>query len=228
MEPMPDTSSAQPARRGRPPRLSQEEIVRAAREIIVRDGVAALTMRRLAEAVGSAPMGLYHHVANKDELLLLVLDAEAAELPQPELPPNPRDRIVAVARFLHDVLDARPWVLEAITPGDRFARRTLPLAEEMIAGFVACGLDLDDAARAYRSLRYLIAGELMTHHAARRRAAGRTEVNPVTTMGSLDQAGMPTLAALAPRWAEVTAAYDPGEVIEALVDGLVARFGVRD
>ena len=221
---MDEPPPSQPARRGRPPRLTREEIVRAARAILVRDGVAGLTMRRLAEAVGSAPMGLYHHVADKDELLLLVLEAEAAELPQPALPPAPRDRIVAVARFLHEVLDARPWVLEAITPGDRFARKTLPLAEEIVAGFVACGLPLDDAARAYRSLFYLIAGELMTNHAARRRAAGRRETNPVTTMEPLDREAMPRLAALAPRWAEVIDGYDATESIAALVDGLIARF----
>lgn len=64
----------------------------------------------------------------------------------------------------------------------------------------------------------------MTNHAARRRAAGRREKNPVTTMEPLDREAMPRLAALAPRWAEVVARYDPTESIAALVDGLIARF----
>ncbi|MDW5595945.1 helix-turn-helix domain-containing protein [Conexibacter stalactiti] len=228
----------EPRRRGRPARLTQAEIVRAARELLEREGVAALTMRGVARAVGSTPMGLYHHVADKDELLLLLLEAEAAALKPPPLPDDPRARIVVIARFIRDVLDARPWVLEAITPGLRFGRASLPLVEQIIAGFVACGLEPDDAARAYRALWYLITGELNVRHAAGRANARGTRAGrpaeaeaeaasgfAVETMASLDADELPLLAGIGARWWEVADAYDAGDGLAALVDGLVARHG---
>lgn len=213
-------------RRGRPPRLTQAEIVRAARALLEREGMGALTMRRVAREVGSAPMGLYHHVADKDELLLLLLEHEAAELQPPPLPDDPRARIVVVARFLRDVLDARPWVLEAITPGLRFGRAALPLVEEILAGFVACGLTPDDAARAYRALWYLIAGELTVRHAASRDAGEKPDASfAAAAMAELDPRQTPQLAAVGTRWWAVVDAYDPEDGLAALVDGLIARHG---
>jgi uncharacterized glyoxalase superfamily protein PhnB len=48
--------------RGRPARLSRDALVDAAEAIVAREGIEALTMRRLADDLGSSPMGLYRHV----------------------------------------------------------------------------------------------------------------------------------------------------------------------
>lgn len=75
---------------GRPPRISREEVVGTARRIVDSEGVARLTMRRLAAEIGSTPMALYHHVRNKEELLVLLLDDYAARtLHRPGCPPSP-------------------------------------------------------------------------------------------------------------------------------------------
>src|SRR5437868_3737447 len=63
------------ARRGSRQVLSLDRIVAAAIGIADRDGIAALSMARLAHELGSAPMSLYRHVANKDELLIFMQDA---------------------------------------------------------------------------------------------------------------------------------------------------------
>lgn len=217
----------QPPRRGRgrPPRLTRDEIVRAARALLEREGIEALTMRGVAREVGSAPMGLYHHVADKDELLVLLLDAEASELETPPLPADPRERIVVVAMTIHAALDQRPWVLEALTP-DRFGRSALNLVEEIVGGFVACGLELPDAVRAYRSLWYLIVGELTFRHAGQRRAAagdGRSRFAEETFAG-IDPGQLPLLARVAPDWWDVMDDYAPADHLAAFVDGLIARY----
>src|SRR6202045_4918696 len=49
--------------------------VAAAIDIVDREGVDALTIRRVAEACGLSPMGLYRHVRDKDDLLDRVVDA---------------------------------------------------------------------------------------------------------------------------------------------------------
>jgi AcrR family transcriptional regulator len=58
-------------------------VVAAARSIVERDGIETLTMREVARELGSSPMATYRHVRDKDELLVLLLDQLAGELPRP-------------------------------------------------------------------------------------------------------------------------------------------------
>jgi AcrR family transcriptional regulator len=90
--------------------LSRERIVAAAVAIADRDGLGALSMARLAQELGSAPMSLYRHVANKDELLVFMQDA--APGPPPELPAGWREGLTTWARALRGVYYAHPWILQ--------------------------------------------------------------------------------------------------------------------
>jgi AcrR family transcriptional regulator len=106
-----------PGRRARGPQqtLSLGRIVEAGIAIVDTDGIAALSMARLAERLGSAPMSLYRHVSNKDELLIFMTDA--APGPPPELPSGGwRPALEAWARALQAVYHAHPWILQ-ITAG---------------------------------------------------------------------------------------------------------------
>ena len=69
-----------PARRrgGRPPQLSRRDVITAAITVIDAEGLAALTMRRLATELGVTAMSLYRHVPNRDALLSAVVDMLAA------------------------------------------------------------------------------------------------------------------------------------------------------
>ena len=60
--------------------LSLERIVSAAIAIADTEGLSALSMARLADRLGSAPMSLYRHVASKEELYDFMIDAAAGEL----------------------------------------------------------------------------------------------------------------------------------------------------
>ena len=64
-----------PRRRSVPrPQLSREVVVEAALRVLESDGGDALTMRRVAEEIGVSASSLYGYVANKEELVQLVLD----------------------------------------------------------------------------------------------------------------------------------------------------------
>lgn len=65
--------------RGPKPTLSVEAIVAAAIKVADSEGLAALSMRRVAEALGAGTMSLYTHVPGKAELLELMLDAAMGE-----------------------------------------------------------------------------------------------------------------------------------------------------
>ncbi|MBP2471382.1 AcrR family transcriptional regulator [Crossiella equi] len=62
----------QPRRPGRPARLSKQAIVAAAVAIVAEEGLAGVSMRRVAERLACSPMALYRHVRDKDELVALV------------------------------------------------------------------------------------------------------------------------------------------------------------
>jgi AcrR family transcriptional regulator len=66
---------SEPRRRGVPrPQLSREAVVTAALQVLEAEGGEALTMRRVAEQIGASASSLYGYVANKEELVQLVLD----------------------------------------------------------------------------------------------------------------------------------------------------------
>jgi AcrR family transcriptional regulator len=214
-------------RPGRPARLSQDAVVAAARAIVERDGIDALTMRAVAQEAGGSTMSIYRHVRDKDELLVLLLDQLARELPPPRLPRDPRARLLAACRAMRDGLAEHPWIVDVLAGGDLIAPSILWLMEEIVAGFVACGLSHAQAADAYRAVWQFTVGELMVRRGLDHMAALDRPPFVVEVLTSVDPDELPTLAALAEHWAAARArdSYEPG--LTALVDGLLAAASVR-
>jgi AcrR family transcriptional regulator len=76
-----------------------------------RGGIAALTIRTLAAELGVKPMAVYHHVANKDEILDGIVDLVFREI---ELPTEGGDWRAELSRRAHSarrVLRRHPWAL---------------------------------------------------------------------------------------------------------------------
>lgn len=94
--------------------LSHERIVEAAIEIADADGLAAVTMQRVAQSLGFTTMSLYRYVANKSELLTLMQDA-ASKLPEVDTwPPTEgwQEGIRQLAIQLAEIYQERTWMLE--------------------------------------------------------------------------------------------------------------------
>ncbi|MFI2375596.1 TetR/AcrR family transcriptional regulator [Streptomyces sp. NPDC018964] len=209
---------------GRPPRISREAIIGTARRIVEEGGVDRLTMRRLATEVGSTPMALYHHVRDKEELLVLLLDDYAARtLRRPELPADPRERVVVAAAAIHEALAACPWIVEVLTADDLLSTSALWFVEQIVDGLVGCGLSLDRAVHGYRAIWYYTAGEIVVRTtAARRRADDDRATYREQVFAGLDPSELPRLAQAADRWAPLTAEDTYRDGLRALVDGLLA------
>ncbi|MEU1778019.1 TetR/AcrR family transcriptional regulator C-terminal domain-containing protein [Streptomyces abikoensis] len=210
---------------GRPPRISRDEIIGAALRILDEGGVDRLTMRRLATEIGSTPMALYHHVRNKDELLVLLLDDYATRtLRRPELPAQPRERVIVAAEAIHEVLAACPWIVTVLTADDLLSKTALWFVEQIVDGFVDCGLTLDQAVHGYRAIWYYTAGEIMVRTAAtRRRAEDDRPIHRESVFADLDPDEVPRLAQVAERWEALTAQDTYSDGLRALVDGLATR-----
>jgi AcrR family transcriptional regulator len=98
-------------RRGRRPSLGVEEITRAAVRIADAEGLAAVSMARVAKELGNATMALYRHVAGKDELLLLMSDAAVAD-PPPTLEGDWREQLTTWATAVLAAIRSHPWYRE--------------------------------------------------------------------------------------------------------------------
>ncbi|MFC7382003.1 TetR/AcrR family transcriptional regulator [Sphaerisporangium rhizosphaerae] len=104
--------------RGPAQALSLDRIVTTAIAIADTEGLAALSMARLAERLGCATMSLYRHVANKHELWTFMLDA--APGPAPDISPTPADWRAELRRWaveLTGVYRRHPWILQVTTAG---------------------------------------------------------------------------------------------------------------
>jgi len=89
--------------------LSRERVLRAATSLADTDGLARLTMRRLGAELGVEAMAIYHHVANKSDLLDALADQVAAEVDDP--PPGVpwKDQLHHRAAATHAALLRHPW-----------------------------------------------------------------------------------------------------------------------
>ena len=131
-------------------RLSRAAISAAALAIVDRDGLDALTMRRLAGELDVAPMTLYGHVRDKDDLLDAVVEA-AAERHWERPAGGPwQERIKAVARELHRGLLDHPALVELRLRRPIVTASALRGTEVAMQALVEAGFGLTEAARAFR------------------------------------------------------------------------------
>jgi AcrR family transcriptional regulator len=93
-------------RRRRPAKepLTRERIVEAAIRILDRDGLDAVSTRKIAEDLGTGSASLYAHVASRDELIELMVDriADEIEVPEPD-PEHWQDQLRDYARHAQQV-----------------------------------------------------------------------------------------------------------------------------
>lgn len=99
--------------RGPRPGLSVERIVAAAIELADADGLAALSMRRVAERLGVGTMSLYTYVPTKAELIDVMLDTAFGELPDlDDASGGWRVNLESVARQNWTLYRRHPWMLQ--------------------------------------------------------------------------------------------------------------------
>ncbi|MGW1347191.1 TetR/AcrR family transcriptional regulator C-terminal domain-containing protein [Kribbella sp. NPDC002412] len=105
------TRAAAPARET----LTREQIVQAAMEILDTEGLAGLSMRKLAARLGSGATSLYWHVPTKDDLVDLLIDETYGEVdvPEPELA-GWRSGAMLFAHSLRAMILRHPWLPEVV------------------------------------------------------------------------------------------------------------------
>ena len=134
-------------RRRREQPLTRDELLDAALGIVDSEGLAALTMRRLAAAVGVEAMSLYYHVPHKEALLDGVVERMRSEMRLPETAPDDwADALEAVFVEYRRVLAAHPNMLPLA------ARRTDRVGASGLLYLIDQGVAPDEAVELYQSL----------------------------------------------------------------------------
>lgn len=122
--------------------LSRDRIVRAALALVDAQGVSALSMRRLAAALGVDPMAIYYYLPNKAALQDAIVEAVHVEI---EGPPDfvtlpLYDLVMTAGRLLRAALLAHPNAVPLITVRPLATPLGMEPAEAMLAGLVRGGL----------------------------------------------------------------------------------------
>lgn len=103
-------------KRGPKPRLTVDEIAHAAIRLADAEGLATLSMRRVAEAVGVSTMSLYTYVPSKAELIDVMLDRVLGEtIDLGESGSGWREKLAAMARQDWERGKRHPWMLQVGT-----------------------------------------------------------------------------------------------------------------
>ena len=106
------TLGAPQGSRGPKQRVSVDEVVRAAVEVADEEGLPAFSMRKVADRLGLKLMSIYTYVPGRTELIGLMIDEVAGELPLPPHEGSLRQRLTGVARQIWDEYHRHPWLLQ--------------------------------------------------------------------------------------------------------------------
>ena len=148
-------------------KVTRELVLATALELIDRDGVEALSMRRLAAALGRDPMILYRHAPSKAALLDGVVETVLAQLHVDPADPDWTGQLRAVARDYRILALAHPKVVPLIvtrplaTPLALRPRGTLRPLEHLLALLTSAGFSGSDALHIYRALFGFLNGHLL-------------------------------------------------------------------
>ncbi|MFB8179270.1 TetR/AcrR family transcriptional regulator [Streptomyces sp. NPDC055966] len=207
---------------------SRKQILAAARGLIDEYGWEKLTIRRLASEIGVGATTLYSHVRDKQDLLFLLIHEYAEQIPHPELPSEPRERIVTAGVAIHDGLAAWPWAAEVLTTDGFIARlgdSFLWLVETILAGVVDAGCPPEESVRIFRSIWYYTVGEILVRTHTRHREMDERDPTLLNAYfgGAAGPLRHPHLAAVAGRWGALAGQDTFAQGLRAFVDGLLAQ-----
>src|SRR6478609_7485021 len=98
-----------PKKKDRREPLTRERVLQVAMRLADDEGIDALSMRNLASELGVEAMSLYHHVKNKEEILLGLADLAAAEIDVPVIGGDWRTQMRRRATSAHALLMRHRW-----------------------------------------------------------------------------------------------------------------------
>ena len=199
----------------------------AALSVLDRDGLGGLTMRAVAEQLGTGPMTLYNYVDSREELEALVVDAAFAEakLPSPRSNDRWQQRVTRIGLALADVIHAHPDVAPLVLTRQSMSPDVLRPAEALLEALSSSGLHGAQLLAAFRTVLATITGVIQADVAgpmSRRRGRGKAHV--LDRFASLDRAAYPRLVELSATARTSTLAQELKAALAIVIAGIEAGF----
>jgi AcrR family transcriptional regulator len=120
--------------RGPTPRLTRPGVAAAAIGLADADGLAAVTMRSVASALGTAPASLYRVIESRDELLELMADTVIGEFSYGRgLSGSGPEGLLSLARQARSVYRRHPWMLSLSTAGPGLGPHAIEYLEHALS-----------------------------------------------------------------------------------------------
>ncbi|AWT47384.1 MULTISPECIES: TetR/AcrR family transcriptional regulator C-terminal domain-containing protein [Streptomyces] len=163
----------EPPDRPVPAPLNRERIVRAAIELADADGLDAVSLRKVATALGVGPMRLYSYIDSKEELLDLMVDAAYAEIrPAGD---TWREVLRSLAESTRQTVHAHEWLADLLGGRPQLGPHALARGEAVVAALD--GVDVDDVMPVVGAVDAYVIGAVRREIAGRRaeRATGMDE-----------------------------------------------------
>jgi AcrR family transcriptional regulator len=225
-----------PQRRREQPALSRAQIVAEALRLLDADGIEALSMRKLGARLDAGATSLYRHVANKDELLELVVDEVYGQIEVPDVWGRDwREAVTHCAQSARAVLVRHAWIASVLGQVGLayLGPNVMRLNERMLALFESAGFSLPEADRALGTVMAYVIG------------TGTTEAAWLTTLSRSGRSEQEWVDRLRPALVEATKPYprlhalataeEPAAEqaradgfrygLDRVLDGLAARLG---
>lgn len=203
-------------RRGRPPKdqpqLTRSAICEAALTAIDRDGIAALSMRSVAQLLGVDAKSLYHHVAGKDDLLDSVADHLLGQLRAPEPIGDLPTDLKALAHEFRRVTLTHPEAGSLVLTRQLSTLTGLAPIDAILSILRRAGADPEHAVRLVRMLVATLIGMLLREVSAGPTFGSSDPDDIARRRHDLENSGLPDVVAAAAHLARFdrNAEFDAG------------------
>jgi len=145
--------------------LSRDRVLAAAIAVADAGGIAALTIRSLAQELGVKPMSVYHYVANKDEIIDGIVDLVYGEIDLPAAGVDWRQEMTRRANSARRVLASHPWATALLQSRLHPGPATLRHHNAFIATLRTSGFTVELTAHAFALIDSYVFGFALSENA---------------------------------------------------------------
>lgn len=145
-------------RRPRAGGLSADRIIDAALEILRQDGLSALTIRSVADRLGTSSASLYRHIAGREDLIALIVDHVVGDISLKPTGRGWRADVEALMYELRRVILDQPLPVSAARTRSVYGPNMLRLIDAALGLFLRAGLSDEAAARTTITMIEFVAG----------------------------------------------------------------------
>jgi AcrR family transcriptional regulator len=132
--------------------LTRERVLHAAIQLADTQGIAALSMRKLAESLQVEAMSLYNHVKNKEDVLNGMIELVVTEIELPSLQADWQAEIRKRAHSAHEAFLRHPWASQLLVSGMNIGPNMLRYVDATIGCLREAGFSYELADRAWNAI----------------------------------------------------------------------------